>query len=635
MVIGRLLSKRSGLLKAGRAEKDLSANRFHGRLVLAVASVLLAGTSDQLLANQEDAANLAYEQPAPTVHPELTAHSKTFRPQMAQISESVYMAVAFGTANSFLIEGDDGVIIVDAMESVASGQKVYEAFREITDKPIKAVIVTHAHSDHFGGIAAFISQEQVDAGEVKVITHEKFMEGVLTEPGILGNLVTQRTKYWAGVYLPKGPEGLVNIGCCAALPAGPRSFIAPTDTFDDKLVIDIAGVELHLVHAPSETRDELVVWFPKEKVIFTADVLMGEAYPNLTTLRGSLFRDPNIWIAALDMMRAFPAEHMAPSHGRPEHGKERVHQVLTNYRDGIQFVVDQSMRYMIKGYTPDEMVEMVKLPRHLAEAQWLQEFYGTLHASVKGMYYGYIGYFDGDPWSLGAQDPITRAHQYVDLMGGRNNVLQAARRAFEEEKYNWTQEILTYLIRVNPYDMEARNLKADAVTEWAYLQKNPPWRNWGLTAAMELRGELPDQESEYFFFSSSTKGKKQEEQVLGQNTAAIFADMRIRLIAEKAGEVNTTIGVEIRETGEQYGLQLRHGILEVNTGSPDSADFRIALGQADLVRLASRVGDTAAIIKDADIRITDGKRKDLAKFLSYFEARPSQAVPMVLPAMVP
>ena len=209
---------------------------------------------------------------------------------------------------------------------------------------------------------------------------------------------------------------------------GTTSFIPPTKTFAETLDLTIVGVKLRLIHVPSETPDHLNVFLPDSRVLLSGDMIQGPAFPNIHTLRGASFRDPLAWVESIDRMRAVGAEHLVPSHGQPVSGKEKVEEVMRNYRDGIQFVHDQTIRYMNRGMTRDELVAAVKLPQHLASySPYLREFYGTVSHSVREIYVGYLGWFEGDPVALDPTPPAESARRHVMLMGGRDRVLGEAR----------------------------------------------------------------------------------------------------------------------------------------------------------------------------------------------------------------
>jgi len=322
------------------------------------------------------ASNLAYEKAAPTIHPKLTEHSKKMKKKIYQISDNCYLAYGYGIGSTSMIVGEDGIIIIDPVECVVKCREINEDFRKITAKPVKAVIYTHFHGDHFLGVKGFVSDEEVKMGECEIIAHETMMENLInTTTEGAGHVLHLRNLYSLGYFLECGPEGRVNCGIGPDASIKKGSLIIPTLTVKDELDLEIAGVKMHFLWVPSECDDEIAVWFPDSKILCSAEVVQGETFPNLHTIRGTRYRDPRQWYKSLDVLRKFNADYMVPSHGRPVIGKENVADVLTAYRDAIQFVYDRTLRYMNCGYIPDELVDKVKLPDHLANHPWLGEFY--------------------------------------------------------------------------------------------------------------------------------------------------------------------------------------------------------------------------------------------------------------------
>ena len=327
--------------------------------------------------------------PAPDA---LREHSKLFEKEVVEVTDGVHVAVGFGLANSIMLEGDEGIIIVDTMETVAEGEAVLAAFREITDKPIAAIIYTHNHADHVFGARAFAAP-----GEVPVYAHQSTGYYINRVVNQIRPIITTRSMRMFGHHLPEGERINDGIGPHLGVSEESTLFALPPDhTVDERLETTIAGIKLELVHAPGETEDQLFVWLPEKKVVLSGDNIY-QTFPNLYTIRGTYYRDVQKWAASLDKIRALDAEFLVPSHTRPLSGRERIHDTLTDYRDAIQYVHDQTLRHMNKGLTPDQIVERVQLPPHLAESLWLQEFYGKVSWSVRSVFDGYLGWFDGNP----------------------------------------------------------------------------------------------------------------------------------------------------------------------------------------------------------------------------------------------
>ena len=520
------------------------------------------------------AGNLAYDQPSPTIHPRLTEHSKIMEKKVYRVRDNVYLAYGYGLANSTMVVGSDGVIIIDVMEDLERGTEVLAEFRKITDKPIKAIVYSHNHIDHVGGARAFASKEDATSGKVKLIAHSSLMDAVVNWTGTVGPILERRSSYFAGVFLEQGPDGWVNMGIGPRIFAGRATFLPPNLTFDKRLELTVAGIDMQVIYVPSETNDEIVVWFPGLQVLQTAEVLQGEAFPNLHTMRGTKYRDPVKWYKAVDALRALPAEYMVPSHGRPVHGHDNIQEVLTHYRDAIQYVHDQSVRLMNKGALPEDLAALIKLPDHLANHPWLGEFYGSVKNSVRQFYAGYIGWYQGDPWEVDKLPPLRRAKHYVRTMGGRDAVLAEAKLALAEEEYTWAAEILTYLLRIDAEDKAARLLKARALREWGYRQITSTWRNWALTSAKELEGTLP-------LHKGIMKNSPDIADAL--SSGKMVELLSTRVAAERCTDVRQLVGIELTDTAEAYALELRRGIAEFHPEMPADASEKIRLTRQQLI----------------------------------------------------
>ncbi len=570
--------------------------------------------------------NIAYDKPATTVHPKLTEHSQKMVPGVYQVADSVYMAYGYALTSPAMIVGDDGVIIIDPPEDVNKGRRTLEEFRKFSDKPVKAVIYSHWHIDHFGGVAAFASHEDAASGKVKIIAHKTFLSNVIkSSAGGLGPILGARVDYSLGTLLDVGPEGRINGGLGPDFVMENPSLIQPNVLVDDVLDITIAGVRMQIVWVPSEAPDEIAVWLPDLELLHTVEILQGESFPNLHTIRGTRYRDPELWFKGIDVLRKFPAKYMVPSHGRPVSGREAVAETLTAYRDGIQFVYDQTIRHINKGMLPDDLVEVVKLPPHLADHPWLGDFYGGVPHSVRQIYVGELGWFRGDPTFLAPTRPLETSRRTVKLMGGRGAVLEAAREAANEGDHQWAAELATHLVRVDHDDWDARKLKAEALRQIGYGHTNINWRNWYLTSAQELDGSI-----DY--------GKAIQLQapdlLRAFPTSELINGMRYRLAAERTLDVHMTLGVRLPDIGEVYGLEIRRGVAQFHMTLPEHVDVLLELNRSVLenillghVEIEGKTGahpytpkaGLIASLESGDARLVRGTPEDFARFFSYFD----------------
>ena len=579
-------------------------------IISVIAFTILTGT----LARAQESKNIAYDQPAPTIPPRLTEHSKKMMPNVYRVADNVYCAVGYALANATMVVGNDGIIIIDTTESVEAGRNILTEFRKITDKPVKAVIYTHNHSDHTGGVKAFASEADVQSGRVQIYAHESLMATVISNAAYVAPILGIRAAYTFGILLEKGPEGAVNEGLGPGFVRGETSFIAPTKTFKDRLDVEIAGIRMQLQHAPSETDDEIVVWLPQHRVLQSAEVIQGETFPNMHTIRGTKYRDPVNWFRSIDLLRRYEAAHLVPSHGRPVSGQEKVEELLTSYRDAIQYVHDQTIRNMNKGLTPDELVAVVsKLPPHLANHPWLGEFYGTVKHSVRQIYQGYLGWFEADPTFLDPLPRPERAAHYVAQMGGRDAVVKAAQAAFEQKDFQWAAEILTYVIRVNNSDLEARKIKANALRQLAYKTENINWRNWYITSAREL-----DQQLDSTAAMRTISALASPDVLRALPVSKFFEAMTVRLDPVKSADAHLTVAFQFTDTAQGYGVEVRRGIAQVHETLPSKADATLKLTTQTLNRIIARQTTFPEAMKAGEVK-AEGNLAALPKFLSFFD----------------
>jgi alkyl sulfatase BDS1-like metallo-beta-lactamase superfamily hydrolase len=540
---------------------------------------------------------------------DLVAHSQEFERRVYEVTDGVHVAVGFGIANSILIEGDRGAIVVDAMGSVEAARAVRAEFEKITRKPIEALVYTHNHADHIFGARGFVPE-----GEVDVYAHETTNAYINRVVSIIRPIIAVRSARMFGDLLPKsGEDALVNVGIGPFLEIGPHaggtpSLIRPNRTFRDKLEVEIAGVRLELVHAPGETNDQIFVWLPEKKVLLPGDNVY-KAFPNLYTIRGTLYRDVLEWVRSLDAMRALEPEHLVPSHTRPVSGREQIAEILTAYRDAIQYVHDQTIRGINQGFTPDELVEVVKLPPHLAGHPYLQEFYGTVEWSVRSIFTGYLGWFGGDAAALSPAGPDERAAGFAELAGGPEALLAAARRAADEERYAWTAELATQMLRLEPENEEARSLKARALRDLGQRSRSPNGRNYYLTQALELEGEVVAREGSL------------DESVMGLLRALpigdILAAMPVYLDAERSADVEMTVGFRFPDADESYTIEVRRGVAEFREGLSEERDVAIQTDSDVWREITLGLRNPALAFASDEVEI-EGSALDAVRFLRLF-----------------
>ena len=532
----------------------------------------------------------------------LKDHSREFTRRVEKVTDGVYVAIGFGLANSVMIEGDDGVIVVDTMECVAAATEVRKAFELITKKPVKAIIYTHNHADHVFGASVF-----ADNPAIPVYAHESTSGYIDRVVSTLRPILTRRSMRMFGTFLDDA--GLVNAGIGARLNLNSDSVIGvvrPTITFADELTDEIAGIRFQLRHAPGETDDQIFVWLPDKKVLLPGDNIY-KTFPNLYTIRGTSFRDPADWVKSLDRMRELHPEYLVPCHTGPVTDADNIYRILTDYRDGIAFVHDQTIRGMNMGLTPDELAETIQLPPHLANSPYLQEFYGTVAWSVKSIFDGNLGWFDGNPSRLFPLPPLKHAREMSNLAGGDDKLLVKAEKAFQDKNFQWALELTDHLMRLNPKNRTAAALRVKALTALGERQANPNARHYYLTCAAELGQGLKIHQ----------QGKPTMEMVHSLPMSRFFDALAVNLDPEKSANVEETVQFVFPDSDETYFVQIRRGVAEIQprmaknpgiTATVDSKIFKEMLG-----KLRNPV---TTIATEFDIK---GSKVGFLKFMAMFD----------------
>ncbi len=560
----------------------------------------------------------------PSIHPELAAHTDLYLPPTVhRIGDRVSCAVGWNLANITMIEGDDGIVIVDTGMNVQQGTDVLAEFRRLTDKPIAAVVLTHHHVDHVQGTTSFIDAARAEAGgrgePVPVYAHESLMDEYSQENVLIGPIMNARAIPMYNLAL-SGPEAEgMNAGIGPVFSPGRTGFLPPTHLVGHDLEVTIAGVRLHLVHVPSEAESELCVWLPDQRVLLSAEVIQDHTCPNLYTLRGAKYRDPKQWYESIDLMRRWDnAEHMVLQHGPPVSGGGEVADTLRNYRDGIQYQHDQTLRWANRGYAKDEIAQRVRLPEHLENwSPWMRPFYGSVKHNVPAIYNGYLGWFDGDPVALDPTPRVEYADRLVRLMGGRDAVLAEARRAYDDDDdWQFTAELTTYLIRIDLDDSDAHRLKAAAFRQLGYAQINPTWRGFYLTGASYLDGTLTDQLDAIFQLIGAQRG---DPAVVGGLPASVLVEqLAVRLRSEATVDWSFTVVLDFTDVDESFTVEIRRGIAEIRVGADGSADATVAGPRTALGPLVLGAVTPVLGLDHDDLTLT-GDRANLVRFFDSFD----------------
>lgn len=440
---------------------------------------------------------LAEEEAPPTVNPSLWRQSQlNCRHGLFEVVPGLYQIRGFDVSNMTLIETHGGVIVIDPLTSAEPARaaiELYYAYRGRRD--VVAVIYTHSHTDHWGGVKGVVSAADVASGKVAVIAPEGFVEAIAQENILAGPAMVRRAQYQFGPLLPKAADCQVDAGLGKSISGGTVTLIAPTDLIRrDHESRTIDGVEIVFLMAPdSEAPAEMHMFYPQFACLNMAENTVHN-FHNLLPFRGAEVRDARAWSRYIDVALATFGDRtdvLIGQHHWPVWGRAAIADYLAKQRDLYKYVHDQTLRLANHGHTPNEIAEQLTLPESLASSWFARGYYGTVRHNAKAVYQKYLGWYDGNPAHLDPLPPSAAAQKYVAYMGGMTAALEKARADFRDGEYRWVAEIANHLVFADPTNVEARQLAADAYEQLGYLAEAATWRNSYLAAAHELRHGPP------------------------------------------------------------------------------------------------------------------------------------------------
>ena len=419
-----------------------------------------------------------------SAHPDLIAQNAQFEKKIHTLAPNIYSAVGYAASNVHLLVGTDGIVVIDTTETTQAAENILSDFGAISSLPVTTIIYTHSHRDHISGASVFAAGK-----DVEIIASDNFTSDLVgvdqVRPAPNGALMA-RTKRQFGISLP--PEERVSLGVgpgdrpMKGMGAG---YIEPTMRVAETTQIVREGFALELAKAPGETPDHLVIWLKSERILFSGDNFY-HAFPNLYAIRGTSYRDFDSWADTMDQLMAYRPDVLAPGHTNPIIGSAEIVEALTAYRDAIRHVTQTTVDGMNKGLDPVTIASKLRLPDDLAEKPFLTEFYGHVGYASRAYFAGTLGWFDGNPTSLGQLPPEAEAAKIITLAGGAANVLEAARKALEDGELQWAMELADRLIAVKSELDAAIMVKTTALRALADQTVNAPTRNYYFLSAREL-----------------------------------------------------------------------------------------------------------------------------------------------------
>jgi len=533
-----------------------------------------------------------------------------------KVTDRVYQIRGFDISNMNIIEGDTGLIIIDPLVSTECARAALELYYQHRPRrAVVAVIYTHSHLDHFGGVKGIVSEEDVKAGKTQIIAPDDFLEHAVSENVYAGPAMTRRSQYMYGILLPRGERGQLDAGLGKGVSIGTVTLIAPTDSISktgDRRVID--GVEMVFLMAPNtEAPAEMLIYFPQFKVLDAAEDATHTLH-NLYTLRGAVVRDAKAWWKALNEaieLWGDKTDIMVAHHHWPTWGQQNVIALLKKERDLYKYIHDQTLRLANQGYTMLEISEMVKPPASLSKEWYNRGYYGSVNHDVKAVYQKYLGWYDSNPANLHQLPPVEASKRYVEYMGGPEAVLAKARQSFEKGEYRWVAQVMNHVVFAYPDNTEARNLEADALEQLGYRTENATWRNEFLMGAYELRNGV----------SAVIETMSTSPDALKALTLDQFFDfMGIQLNGPKAEGKAIALNWDFTDVDEQYAVELENSVL-VYTPNKQlvNADVTITLTRATLDAISLQKTTFAEAVMSGTIKI-DGSKGKLLELVSLFDS---------------
>lgn len=478
-----------------------------------------------------------------------------------KVADGIYQIRGYDLANMTLVETPNGWIVIDALftaEMARAGMKLAMDTLK-SNKPVVAVVYTHSHADHFGGVRGIVDEADVRSGKVKLIAPEAFMEHAIAENVLAGNAMSRRANYQFGFSLPPGERGLVGSGLGLGLSNGAPGLIPPTQTISktgQEVVVDGVRMQFQMAQG-SEAPSEFMIYFPDLKALCQSEVV-SKLMHNVYTIRGAQMRDALKWSKYInDTMDLYPdVEVSFGTHHWPTWGNARIREFLSNQRDTYRFIHDRALHLANQGLVPNELGNESFVPKGLAADSSTHGYYGTLSHNLRAVYNFYLGYYDANPATLHALPPAESAKRYVAAMGGEAALLASARKSFADGDYRWVAELTNHAVFANPASAEARGLQADALEQLGYQAEAGTWRNAYLLGALELRNGV----------QKTATNTVSPDTVRGMNNELLFDFIALRLDHTKTDGMKATIQMEFTDLNETWALELSNSVLNNTKG---------------------------------------------------------------------
>lgn len=512
-----------------------------------------------------------------------------------QVSDDIYQVRGYDLSNMTFVRTDNGWIIMDCLASSDTAKAALELFKsEMGDIHIVAVIISHAHIDHYGGIQGVLTQdeladpslsldEQIASGKTAIIVPDGFENAVMSENVFVGTAMKRRSLYQYGSVIQPGEQGRLSVGIGLAVSQGEVGYLSPTfNVTEEVFETTIDGVKIIFQLTPdTESPAEMNTYFPDKKALWLAENCTASMH-NIYTLRGAEVRDANSWaryITEAQSLFGKDAEVVFQSHNWPHWGNDVIQEYMTNTAAVYKFMHDQTLLYINQGYTSTEIANMIELPEALNKVWYTRQYYGTLKHNVKAIYQKYMGWYDANPVHLDELEPTEYAKKLVEYLGDADKVLEMAKSDYEKGEYQWVAQITNTLVYADPENEQAKYLCADALEQLGYQAESGAWRNAYLVAASELRNGTD------MYLPSAVTGSGSTAQQMDMQTTLDY--MGIMLDSTKLADKSFTINLQVAND-QNYLLKVHHGVLLYYPDEQDeNADITITTKKAGVLAIAA------------------------------------------------
>ncbi len=590
----------------------------HKGFIAPLPSELIKGKQGNVVWDPQQYAFIKEGEKAPdTVNPSLWRQSQLINiGGLFQVTDGVYQIRNLDLSNMTIMEGKEGITVIDPLvsaETAKVGMDLY--YKNRGKRPVVAVIYTHSHVDHYGGVRGVIDDADVKSGKVKVYAPAGFMKEAVSENIMAGNAMSRRASYMYGNLLKPDAKGQVGAGLGTTTSAGTVTLIEPTNYIThtgQKEVID--GLTYDFMMAPGSEAPSEMLWYVEEKGMIEAAEDVTHTLHNTYSLRGAKIRDPLAWSKYInDVIGRWggKANIIIAQHHWPTWGNENVVKLMKSQRDMYRYINDQTLRMANQGLTRDEIAANFKLPSGLEKSWASRGYYGSVSHDVKATYVFYLGWFNGNPATLNELPPVDAAKKYVDYMGGADAIMQKAKTDYAQGNYRWVAQVTNNIVFADPSNKEARNLEADALEQMGYQAESGPWRNFYLTGAQELRNGV---------VKGATPNTASPDTVKAMSPEMFFDYLAVHINGEKAANAQAVFNVDLGADGGKYKLELENGVLNHSADAQASnADASITLNRATLNKIILKEESLKQAEEKGDVQIS-GNHAKLDEFLGYLDS---------------